>query len=313
MEKLMNNEKHYITLNNYLQYRFNKKVFKISLNGNFTCPNRDGTISKIGCLFCSENGSGDFAGEKTKTFQEQFHDIEMMMRKKWHDGYYIAYLQANTNTYDTIENLEKKYSEIINLDPRIKIFSIATRPDCVSDEVIELLKKLNNKIEIWIELGFQTSNEYSARFINRGYNNQCLIDTVNKLYQANITTIVHIINGLPTDTYSDMIDTVKFLNVLPISGIKIHMLHIMKNTPLCKIYEENPFKLLSLEEYTKVVCEQLRHLNTNIVIHRITGDAPKDLLVAPEWTLKKFVVMNEIDKLMRKNNWYQGDKLKNNQ
>lgn len=309
----MNNEKHYITLNNYLKWRFNKKVFKIALNGNFTCPNRDGTISKMGCLFCSEMGSGDFAGEKEKSFKEQFSDIKDLMEEKWSDGYYIAYLQANTNTYDSLNNLRKKYFEIINLDKKIKIFSIATRPDCLNDEIIELLKEINQTVEVWVELGFQTSNEATAKFINRGYQNSCLIDAVNKLHQANITSIVHIINGLPGDTYDDMIESVKFLNKLPISGIKIHMLHIMKNTPLALIYDQKPFPVLSLNEYVKIVSMQLTLLNTNIVIHRITGDSPKDLLIEPKWTLKKFVVMNEIDKYMRLNNIYQGCNLKNSQ
>lgn len=309
----MNNEKHYITLNNYLKWRFNHKVFKIALNGNFTCPNRDGKISKSGCIFCSEKGSGDFAGEKSLSFKEQFSSIKEMMEEKWSNGYYIAYLQANTNTYDTLENLRKKYFEIINLDQKIKIFSIATRPDCINDEIIGLLKEINERVEVWIELGFQTSNEKTANFINRGYKNDCLVNAVNKLHQANISTIVHIINGLPYDTFDDMLETVRFLNKLPISGIKIHMLHIMKNTPLAKIYENNPFHLLSLAEYVKIVSSQLSLLNTNIVIHRITGDSPKDLLIEPKWTLKKFVVMNEIDKYMRLNNIFQGCNIKNNQ
>lgn len=309
----MNNEKHYITLNNYLKWRFNHKVFKIALNGNFTCPNRDGKISKYGCIFCSEKGSGDFAGEKNLSFKEQFSSIKEMMEEKWSDGYYIAYLQANTNTYDSLDNLRKKYFEIINLDQKIKIFSIATRPDCINDEIINLLKEINEVVEVWIELGFQTSNEFTANFINRGYKNDCLVNAVNKLHQANISTIVHIINGLPNDTFDDMLETVRFLNKLPISGIKIHMLHIMKNTPLARIYEKNPFHLLSLDEYVKIVSSQLSLLNTNIVIHRITGDSPKELLIEPKWTLKKFVVMNEIDKYMRLNNIYQGCNIKNSQ
>lgn len=308
MKHLMNNEKHYITLNNYLKDRFNKKVYKIALNGNFTCPNRDGKISKLGCLFCSEAGSGDFSGNKELSFIDQFNEIKTMMQEKWEDGYFIAYLQANTNTYDTVENLRKKYYEIISLDKDIKIFSVATRPDCITKEVAELLSEINQKIEVWVELGFQTSNEQTGKFINRGYNNDCLVKAVNLLNEFNITTIIHIINGLPGDSKDDMINTVKFLNKLPIKGIKIHMLHVMKNTPLEKIYLQNPFKLLSLEEYVEIVSEQLILLNTNIVIHRVTGDSPKELLIEPTWTLKKFVVMNEIDKYMRKNNLYQGQK-----
>lgn len=309
MKHLMNDEKHYITLNNYLKYRFNKKVFKIALNGNFTCPNRDGKISKLGCIFCSEKGSGDFSGNKELSFNEQFIEIKEMMQEKWEDGYYIAYLQANTNTYDSVENLRKKYYEIISLDKDIKIFSIATRPDCISEEIVDLLSEINKKIEVWVELGFQTSNEETAKFINRGYNNDCLKEAVQLLNSNNITTIVHIINGLPNETSIDMINTVKYLNKLPIKGIKIHMLHVMKNTPLEKIYLKKPFYLLSKDEYCEIVAEQLRLLNTNIVIHRITGDSPKDLLIEPLWTLKKFVVMNDIDKIMRKNNYYQGDNI----
>ena len=309
MKHLMNDEKHYITLNNYLKYRFNKKVFKIALNGNFTCPNRDGMISKLGCIFCSEKGSGDFSGNKELSFNEQFNEIKQMMEEKWEDGYYIAYLQANTNTYDSVENLRKKYYEIISLDKDIKIFSVATRPDCINEEIVDLLAEINEKIEVWVELGFQTSNEKTAKFINRGYNNDCLKEAVELLNKKNITTIVHIINGLPNETKDDMITTVKYLNKLPIKGIKIHMLHVMKNTPLEKIYLKKPFDLLSKDEYCEIVSEQLRLLNTNIVIHRITGDSPKDLLIAPLWTLKKFVVMNDIDKIMRKNNYYQGDNI----
>ena len=308
MKHLMNDEKHYITLNNYLKDRFNKKVFKIALNGNFTCPNRDGKISKMGCIFCSEKGSGDFSGDKDLSFKEQFNDIKKMMNEKWIHGYYIAYLQANTNTYDTVENLRKKYYEIIELDKDIKIFSIATRPDCIN-EIVELLSEINKKIEVWVELGFQTSNEETAKFINRGYKNECLKNAVDLLSKNNITTIVHIINGLPNETKDDMINTVKYLNKLPIKGIKIHMLHVMKNTPLEKVYFKKPFYLLSKDEYCEIVASQLRLLNTNIVIHRITGDSPKELLIAPEWTLKKFVVMNDIDKIMRKNNYYQGDNI----
>lgn len=309
MKELMNNEKHYITLNNYLLSRFHHKVYKIALNGNFTCPNRDGTINTTGCLFCSNDGSGDFAGDKKLSFKEQFIDIQKKMAKKWKDGYYIAYLQANTNTYADILTLRKKYTEIINLDKNIKIFSIATRPDCLNDEIISLLKEINKQVEVWIELGFQTSNESAADYFNRGYKNEVFINAVQKLHQANITTIVHIINGLPLDTKEKMIETVKFLNKLPIQGIKIHMLHLLKNTPLYFRYLVEPFPILTMQEYVDIVTEQLKYLNTNIVIHRITGDAPKDLLIEPVWTLKKFVVMNEIDKKMRKENLYQGDKI----
>ena len=195
----------------------------------------------------------------------------------------------------------------IKLDDKIKILSIATRPDCLDCDILELLGELNKQIPIWVELGFQTSNEETAKWMNRGYTNDCLILAVNKLKKLGINVIVHIINGLPTDNYDDMINTVKFLSNLNIDGIKIHMLHVINNSPLGKLYKEEPFPLLTLEEYVKIVVAQLRLLPPNVVIHRITGDADKNELLAPTWTLKKFVVMNEIDKLMRKENYYQGD------
>ena len=312
-KKLINEEKHYITLNNYLKYKYNKKVFKISLNGNFSCPNRDGTISHTGCIFCSEKGSGDFAGEKTHSLKDQFYEVKQQMEKKWPDGYYIAYFQANTNTYAPLDELKEKYEQIITkdgpIDPKIKILAIATRPDCLSDEIIEYLSTLNKKIKLIIELGFQTKHQKTINLINRGYNNDIFEETLKKLQKENIETVVHIINGLPYETKEMMIETVKYLNDLKINGIKIHMLHIMKNTPLEKYYQENPFPILTLSEYTDIITTQLRYLNTSIVIHRVTGDSPKELLIEPLWTLKKFVVINEIDKLMRKEKIYQGDLL----
>ena len=310
---LINDEKHYVTLNNYLRSKYQKKVFKISLNGNFSCPNRDGTISHKGCIFCSERGSGDFAGEITHSLKDQFFEIKEKMSSKWNDGYYIAYFQANTNTYAPLEELKSKYEQIITkegpIDPNIKILSIATRPDCLSDEIIEYLSNLNKQIKVIIELGFQTMHQETINLINRGYNNDIFESSLKKLQNNNIEVVVHIINGLPNETKEMMINTVKYLNSLNINGIKIHMLHIMKNTPLEDYYREKSFHVLSLAEYVDIVTTQLRYLNQNIVIHRVTGDAPKDLLIEPTWTLKKFVVINEIDKLMRKERIYQGDLL----
>ena len=311
MNELFTNEKHYITLNNYLKKIYNEKVFKVSLNGNFSCPNRDGKISTNGCIFCSAKGSGDFAGSINLSIKDQFYEVASNLEKKWPNGAYIAYFQANTNTYGTVTELKQRYEQIIKdgkkLDDKIKILSIATRPDCLNNDILTLLSELNKQIPVWVELGFQTSNENTAKYINRGYPNDCLIKAINDLKSIGITVIVHIINGLPTDTKSDMINTVKFLSTLPIDGIKIHMLHVINNSPLGAIYKINPFNLLSLEEYVDIVVTQLRLLPPNVVIHRITGDADKNELLAPTWTLKKFVVMNEIDKLMRKENYFQGD------
>ncbi len=311
MNPLFSDEKHYLTMNNYCLNRFGKKTFRISLNGGFSCPNRDGTISTMGCIFCSEKGSGDFAGEKTDPLKIQFEKIKNMMGHKWHDGYYIAYFQANTNTYGSLDYLKKVYEQVITpngpIDEKIKVLSIATRPDCLNEEIVDYLSTLNQKIEVWVELGFQTSNEKTACYINRGYPNSVFVKAVKLLKARNIQVIIHVINGLPNETEDDMINTIKFVNEQKPNGVKIHMLHIMKNTPLAKIYQRVPFHILDLEEYVKIVTTQLRYLNENIVIHRLTGDAPKDLLIEPLWTLKKFVVLNEIDKLMRKEKIYQGD------
>ncbi|MBS5852076.1 MAG: TIGR01212 family radical SAM protein [Staphylococcus sp.] len=311
MNTLINDEKHYVTLNNYLKSLYHKKVFKIALNGNFSCPNRDGTLSNTGCIFCSSKGSGDFAGEKDLTIKEQFLSIVNKMKQKWPNGYYIAYFQANTNTYDSIENLKKRYDQVFDgknlLDEDIKILSIATRPDCINEEIVKYLAQINQTIPVWIELGFQTMHQHTAIIINRGYLNDTFERAIKLLKKYQLTTIVHIINGLPGETKNDMIETVKYLNKLKINGIKIHMLHIMKETPLENYYQTYPFHILTLEEYVDIVVTQLRYLNDKIVIHRITGDAPKDLLIQPLWTLKKFVVINEIDKLMRKEKIFQGD------
>lgn len=311
MNDLFNNEKHYLTLDNYLKHIYNNKVFKVSLNGNFSCPNRDGTLSRTGCIFCSREGSGDFAGEKEHSIKEQFDEILSKMKLKWPKGYYIAYFQANTNTYDTLENLKKRYEQLVSKDylynENIKILSIATRPDCLTEEIVKYLVTLKEKIDVWVELGFQTMHQATISLINRGYDNIKLEQAIALLKKYGITTIVHIINGLPYETKDQMIETVKYLNSLKIDGIKIHMLHIMKFTPLASMYERKPFHILTLAEYVDIVVNQLRYLDENIVIHRLTGDAPKDLLIEPSWTSKKFIVLNEIDKYMRKNNIYQGD------
>ncbi len=311
MNPLFNNEKHYLTLNNYLKNRYQKKVYKISLNGNFSCPNRDGKISTKGCLFCSAMGSGDFAGNANDSIDIQFKKIKENYLTKWPEGYYIAYFQANTNTYGSVEELKKRYDQIIHddflLDNKIVALSIATRPDCLDDDIIDYLNQLSKKIELWIELGFQTANETTASLMNRGYNNDVLINAIKKLKTIDAKIIVHIINGLPNDTKEDMINTVKFLNNLQIDGIKIHMLHVIKDSLLGQNYQKEPFPILTLNEYVDIVTTQLRYLNENIIIHRLTGDAVKENLIAPLWTLKKFVVLNEIDKKMRKDNIYQGD------
>ena len=307
MKHLMNHEKHYITFNNYLKDRFNDKVFRVSLNAGFTCPNRDGLKSTKGCIYCSNLLSGDFAGNILDDFSTQFKKGVELESHKWQSSTYIAYLQAGTNTYASVKKLRDIYYEIINIDKNIKVLSIATRPDCINEEIVELLKEINNTTEVWIELGLQTIHNSTSLFINKCYDNNDFENAMNLLNKANIKVIVHIINGLPFETKEMMIETAKYLNNFNLFGIKIHMLHVMKETILGDIYLKEPFKLLSLDEFVEITVEQLRHLNTNIVIHRLTGDSPKNLLITPTWTLKKFVVLNEIDKYMRKYNYFQGD------
>lgn len=304
---LMNDEKHYVTLNNYLRNRFGTKVFRISLNAGLSCPNRDKSPNNIGCLYCSSNLSGDFAGKKEDSFTNQFNSIKKVMENKWHDGLYIAYLQAGSNTYASIETLRKIYNEVISLDEKIVVLSIATRPDCINEEIVTLLNEISKKVELWIELGFQTANDIIKDKLNIGYNNSNFEYSMRLLNDNNIPVIVHIINGLPEDTEDGMINTIKYLNQFKISGIKIHMLHILKNTPLGDIYLNKPFKVLSKDEFIDISVKQLRLLNPNVVVHRITGDPDKENLIEPTWVLKKFVVLNDIDKLMRKENYYQGD------
>ena len=293
--------KKYLTLNNYYKGLFDKKVFKISLNAGFTCPN---IKNGHGCIFCS-NKSGDFAGDVKKSLKEQYEDIKKMMHQKWSDGYYIAYFQVGTNTYAPLDKLKKDYEEVLTFDNIIGL-SISTRPDSITDEVFDYLADLNKRTILTVELGLQSIHDKTLKLINRGHDLQVFEDCVKKLQERNITVVIHIINGLPDETKEDMIETVKYLNQLKIDGIKIHMLSIIKDTPLAELYEKNPFSLLSKEEYIDIVCEQLTYLKENIVIHRLTGDPNKEELVAPFWLIKKFVVLNDIDKEMKKRELYQG-------
>ena len=302
-----NNEKRYNTLTEYNLYKYGKKVAKIALNGNFTCPNKDGSKGIGGCSYCSKLGSGDFAGDKNLSLKEQFLQIKEIMEKKWPDSLYMPYLQANSNTYAPVEKLKEIYEEVLAIDPEKTVgISIATRADCLPDDVIEYLGKLNKHTNVQIELGLQTANELTAKMINRCSTNDEFINACQKLRKQNIEIVVHIINGLPNETYEDMMNTVSFINKLDVQGIKIHSLLVLKNTLLAKQYEEKPFHILSLEEYVKITVDQITHLNPNIIIHRLAADGVFYDLIQPLWTRKKLVVMNEIDKLLRKNDEYQG-------
>ncbi|WP_162150675.1 TIGR01212 family radical SAM protein [Acholeplasma equifetale] len=305
--ELITREKHYNTLNNYYKNKYKQKVFKISLNGGFTCPNIDGTVASGGCTFCSWMGSGDFAGNKRDPLKKQFEEIKEKMHKKWREGLYIAYFQANTNTHAPLPRLKELYEEAITLDPNIVMLSIGTRPDSLPQDVVDYLGELNKRIDVQVELGLQTVHQKTSDLINRAHDLKSFDDAVYRLREKNIEVVVHIINGLPGETKEMMLDTIKHLNTLPIQGIKIHMLHLMEKTKMGYEYTQKPWPLLTLEEYVDIVVNQLRILDKNTIVHRVTGDAPTEMLIAPTWTRKKFVVSNEIDKLMRKLNAYQGD------
>jgi uncharacterized protein len=304
MTKLWNG-KRYHSLNYFLREKFGEKVFKISLDAGFSCPNRDGTISKGGCIFCSERGSGDFAGDRCYSIANQFRDIKNMMNKKWKDGKYIAYFQAYTNTYAPIQVLKEKYDEAVNQEDVVGL-AIATRPDCLSDEVLDLLEGYSKKVYTWVELGLQTSKDDTAKLINRGYKLEVFEEAVRKLREKNIDVVVHVIFGLPGETREDMLGTIEYLSKLGIQGVKLHLLHLMKNTPLEILYNKGKLTLLEMDEYIEIITTAVTMLPEEVVIHRLTGDAPRDLLIGPMWSLKKWEVLNAIDKKFEDEDLYQG-------
>lgn len=302
MFKYSLDNKRYHTINYDLTHRFNTRVFKVSLNGNFSCPNfKNGS----GCIFCSAKGSGDFAGNKEDDLLTQFNNIKTKLNNKWPDTKYIAYFQANTNTYAPVNVLKKKFEETLTF-PNVVGINIGTRPDAITDECLEYLTDLSKKTFLTIELGLQSMHDDTLKLINRGHNLKCFDNCVKRLREKNINVVVHIINGLPFETFDMMMDTIRHLNKLDIQGIKIHMLHVLKNTKLESFYKETNFHLLTKEEYVNIVCDQIEELNKNIVIHRLTGDGAKEDLVAPLWTLKKVSVLNDIDKELKKRGTYQG-------
>jgi len=307
MFKYSNTNKRYHTLDYFYKNKFGTKVSKISLNAGFTCPNKDGTKGVGGCIYCSAVGSGDYAGNPTKSLTDQFMEVKEIMDKKWPNTKYIGYFQANTNTYAPVHILKEKYEEVLKIDGVVGL-NIATRPDAITNECLDYLEELNKKTFLNIELGLQTIHETTTKLINRGHDLNCFINMVKELRKRNINVIVHIINGLPYETKEMMLETVKLLNTLDIQGIKIHMLHILKNTRLAELYEKEPFHVLTKEEYTNIVCDQLELLRPEIVINRVTGDPKVDDLIEPTWLTKKFTVLNEIDKEMARRDSYQGIK-----
>lgn len=302
-----NNNKRYHTLDYFYKQKYQKKIAKISLNIGCSCPNIDGLKGYGGCIYC-KNKSGDFTLNKNTPLKVQYETQKQIISKKWPNASYIAYFQVGTNTYAPLDYLKKQYEETLTFDNIVGIH-IATRCDAITDECLDYLEKLNKKTNLTIELGLQTIHEKTSKLINRGHTLKEFTDMVNKLNKRNINIVVHIINGLPYETKQDMIETIKFLNNLPISGVKIHMLHILTDTKILKLYQEKPFHILTKDEYIDIVISQLEELKKEIVIHRITGDPKKEDLVEPNWLLKKFVVLNDIDKEMKKRNTYQGKNL----
>jgi len=305
MDNKLWGNKRYLSLNHFLREKFGEKIFKISLDAGFSCPNRDGKISKGGCLFCSERGSGDFAGDRNFSIENQFVDIKNMMANKWKNGKYIAYFQAYTNTYAPIDILKEKYDEALKQKDVVGL-AIATRPDCLSEEVLDLLEEINKKVYVWIELGFQTVSDETARLINRGYTLDVFEKALEDLRKRNIDVVVHTIFGLPKENKEDMLNTIRYLADKDIQGIKFHLLHLMKDTPMVKLYEKGMIEFLSKEDYIDLICQSICMLPQNVVVHRLTGDSPRELLIGPMWSLKKWEILNEIDKTMEDNDYYQG-------
>ena len=302
MFKYTLDNKRYYTLNYYNKIKYNSKVFKISLNAGFGCPNKK---NGKGCIYCY-NGSGENEG---MYLVDQFNKVKKIMEKKWPNGKYIGYFQADTNTYAPLSILKKNYEMILN-QPNVIGLNIATRCDCLSNEVLDYLEELNKKTNLVIELGLQTIHNKTATLINRGHTLNQFLKAVNELRKRNINVVVHVINGLPYETKEMMLETIEYLSKLDIQGIKIHMLFILKNTELASFYKKEKFHILTKEEYVNIVCDQLELLRDDIVINRITGDPDRNLVIEPKWLLKKFCVLNEIDKEMLRRNSYQGIKYK---
>ena len=298
-------EKRYYSLDYYLKEIYGEKLYKIALNGGCTCPNRDGTCGTRGCIFCSEGGSGDFAAGPFLSISEQLQAGKELVSKKYHGKGYIAYFQAFTNTYAPISHLRKIFTEAIE-DPEVKILSIATRPDCLGTEVLALLKELNEKKPVWIELGLQTIHPETASFIRRGYDLDVFEHAVQNLNKLGITIITHIILYLPGETADDMLATIRYLNKLPIPGMKLQLLHILDHTDLADIYKKKPFYLPDMETYFGLLGKCICNLRPDIVIHRLTGDGPKSLLIAPLWTGNKRLVLNTMQKYFREHHIWQG-------
>lgn len=304
------NGKRYYSIDSYLKQTFGEKVYRLALNGGMTCPNRDGTLGTGGCIFCSAAGSGDFAQQKEKSITEQLAAAKEQVRQKRNCRKFIAYFQAYTNTYAPTGYLREIFTEAI-MDPDVAIVSIATRPDCLSPEILALLTELNRRKPVWIELGLQTVHPQTSRFIRSGFTLACFHEAVAALAECGIPVIVHVILGLPGETREQMLETVCHVGNLHVFGIKLQLLHILSDTDLGTLYQNAPFPLFSQEEYCELVVDCLERLPKDITIHRLTGDGPKDLLIAPQWSSAKRSVLNQIEQTLKIRDTWQGKYYKN--
>ncbi len=298
-------DKRYHSLDYELRKVFGRKTIKLSLDGGFTCPNRDGTVGNRGCIFCGEEGSGEFAAERCLSISEQIGNQKEFLSKKWPEGKYIAYFQNFTNTYSTCEDLRQKYEEAISLDD-VSGLSIATRPDCLSLDILDLLEEFNRKTFLWVELGLQTIHEDTAKFIRRGYDLSVYENAVRELKKRNIRVVTHLIFGLPKESTKDILDSVRYVAKTNTWGVKFHLLYVQKGTDLYEYYKKNPFHILSKDEYINLVCDAIELLPENMVIHRLTGDGKKELLVEPRWSLDKLRVLSGIDMELKRRDSFQG-------
>ncbi|SUM46428.1 radical SAM protein [Staphylococcus intermedius NCTC 11048] len=298
-------KKRYHTLNYHLKNKFGQKIFKVALDGGFDCPNRDGTVAHGGCTFCSAAGSGDFAGNRADTIEVQFKEIKDKMHEKWHEGQYIAYFQAFTNTHAPVAVLREKFEAALK-EPGVVGLSIGTRPDCLPDDVVDYLAELNERTYLWVELGLQTIHQETSDLINRAHDMDCYYEGVAKLRRHNINVCSHIINGLPGEDYDMMMETAKAVAQMDVQGIKIHLLHLLKGTPMMKQYDKGLLEFMTKEQYIQLVCDQLEQLPPEMIVHRITGDGPIDLMVGPMWSVNKWEVLNDIDAELERRGTVQG-------